>query len=199
MRKWLTGVAIAAVALIGTVWAFVHQIPPSGISVGTPLPPGKVRPQLAIGSDSAEMLAPDGSFSLALKNDGSLWGWGNNMVGELGNGTSNNESLPTLIGTDRDWREIAAAHFTSFALKQNGTLWEWGQARLGVIHGGIHLVPTQINPGTNWCAVSAGGDMALALKTDGTLWQREVDAEGRSPDLFQEMPERKQKEIQRHS
>jgi alpha-tubulin suppressor-like RCC1 family protein len=108
-----------------------------------------------------------GFHSLALKSDGSLWAWGNNMVGQLGNGATNNASLPTLIGTDRDWQTIAATTFASFAVKTNGTLWTWGYVGLGR----PVLVPMQIAPGTNWCAVSGSHDMALALKTDSTLWQ----------------------------
>ncbi len=67
-------------------------------------------------------------FSLALRNDGSLWAWGRNDEGQLGDGTTNNTFVPAMIGKDRDWQTIAAGAGFSFALKSNGTLWGWGSA-----------------------------------------------------------------------
>jgi alpha-tubulin suppressor-like RCC1 family protein len=105
------------------------------------------------------------THSLALKNDGSLWAWGGNGTGELGDGTTNNRAIPTLIGTARDWRTIAASCARNLALKKNGTLWVWGH------HGGMNdLTPRQIAPDTNWLAFSDCGGALMALKTDGTLW-----------------------------
>jgi alpha-tubulin suppressor-like RCC1 family protein len=103
--------------------------------------------------------------SLALKSDGSLWAWGENEDGELGDGTTNDRAIPTLIGAARDWRTIAASCARDFALKKNGTLWVWGH------HGGSNdLTPRQIAPDTNWLAFSDCGGALVALKTDGTLW-----------------------------
>jgi alpha-tubulin suppressor-like RCC1 family protein len=116
------------------------------------------------------------SRSLALKNDGSLWGWGYNIYGQVGDGTTNSRSLPTMIGTDRDWRLVAAGGFTSYALKSNGTLWTWG-------HGltGYDLAPRQIGTDTNWLTVSAYHFTMLALRTDGTLWLKSGNAHIAAP------------------
>ena len=64
--------------------------------------------------------------NLALKNDGSLWAWGDNGFSQLGDGTTNNRSVPTRLGPGRDWKMIAADDASSFALKSNGTVWGWG-------------------------------------------------------------------------
>ncbi len=110
-----------------------------------------------------------GAHTLALKNDGSLWAWGANDSGQLGDGTTNNRSVPTMVGADRDWRTFAAGDATSFALKSNGTLWVWGRGS-----SSNDLAPKQIESGTNWLSISAcdppHGPALLAIKTDGTLW-----------------------------
>jgi hypothetical protein len=103
--------------------------------------------------------------SLALKHDGSLWGWGYNIYGQLGDGTTNSRSLPTMIGTDRDWKLVAAGSFNSYALKSNGTLWGWGAGT-----NSTNFTPRQIGTDTNWLTVSAYNFTMLALRTDGTPW-----------------------------
>jgi len=109
--------------------------------------------------------------SLALKQDGSLWAWGYNNFGQLGDGTGTSRSVPTRIGAEQDWRMTAAAIFNSFALKRNGTLWGWGHGR-----NDSAVAPRQIGLDTNWLAVSAYDRTVLALKTDGTLWRAGLDA-----------------------
>jgi alpha-tubulin suppressor-like RCC1 family protein len=106
--------------------------------------------------------------NLALKNDHSLWAWGLNMYGQLGDGTTNNRSAPVMIGSDRDWQTIAAGGHSSYALKIDGTLWGWGAD-----FSTTTLAPRQIALGTNWLAISPdNGNLLIALKTDGTLWLR---------------------------
>jgi len=95
MRKWLTRCALAAVLILIVLLVVVNQLPPPGISMGTPLPPGKVQPQLAIGFDTAALLAPDGS----------LWLWG----GTDYRLASSSPKAPT---------RTARAAYNSFASKQ---------------------------------------------------------------------------------
>jgi alpha-tubulin suppressor-like RCC1 family protein len=107
-----------------------------------------------------------------LKNDGSLWASGYNNYGQLGDGTTNTAPLPIMIGTNRDWAQIAAGDFSSFALKKNGTLWGWGV----VCFTTTNLVPHEIALGTTWRSISANGFILVALKSDGTLWLKGGDA-----------------------
>jgi len=159
MRKRFTRRAIAAaVLLIVLLFALVWPLHRPGLRVGQPLPPGKVAPQLATGWDTAVLLAPDGS----------LWTWGSNLHGQLGDGTTSNRWTPVRIGQDRDWRTVAAGGDGSYALKLDGTLWGWGPD-----FAIPTLTPSQIAPGTNWLAIAAdSGNLLVALKTDGTLWLR---------------------------
>ena len=71
-----------------------------------------------------------GATVFALKNDGTIWGWGLNTGGLLGNSTVMARSIPTQLNADTDWASIhvGAAHI--LALKTNGTLWSWGGANM---------------------------------------------------------------------
>jgi alpha-tubulin suppressor-like RCC1 family protein len=110
--------------------------------------------------------------SVALKTDGSLWAWGQNNCGQVGDGTISNKFTPTRISPDLDWRSIAAGSFNGFALKSNGTVWVWGANPVNSLNAPKKniLSPEQLDPGTNWTFISASGFVLLALKSDGSLW-----------------------------
>lgn len=117
------------------------------------------------------------AHSLALKADGSLWAWGYNYAGQIGDGTTNDEFAPVQIGPHHDWKSIAVGAFNSYALKTNGTVWGWGFAFVaGAPAGSNNLVPVQIDPATNWSSIAASDFILLALKSDGTLWIRGQNA-----------------------
>lgn len=113
------------------------------------------------------------NHTLAIKNDGTLWAWGNNSNGKLGDGTVFDKNIPTQIGVANNWQSIATGGNHSLAIKSDGTLWAWGNNNLGQLGDGTSnnmALPTQIGLGTNWQKVSAGADHSIAIKTDGTLW-----------------------------
>jgi alpha-tubulin suppressor-like RCC1 family protein len=110
-------------------------------------------------------------FSLARKTDGTLWSWGTNGTGQLGDGTILKKSSPVQIpGTT--WNDIAAGSNHSLARKTDGTLWAWGSNTYGPLGDGTVVnksSPIQI-PGTTWNDIATGTAFSLARKTDGTLW-----------------------------
>ena len=110
---------------------------------------------------------------LALKTDGSLWAWGQNEDGQVGDGTTKDAISPIRIGSAKDWKAIAASGFGSYALKRDHSLWAWGDCDSGHQEFARSLngsPPSKFGSGTNWTSIFAGDFFVLALKADGTLW-----------------------------
>lgn len=140
--------------------------------------------QVGDDNDWAQISA-GGYHALALKTDGTLWAWGFNMYGGLGNGSTVDTNQPVQITEDNDWLSIEAGQVHSFAIKQDGTLWGWGYGGFGQLGLGNDedvFTPTQIGEDNNWSQVIAGGAHTLALKNDGTLWAWGVNGNGQLGD-----------------
>ena len=115
-----------------------------------------------------------GASVFALKNDGTIWGWGLNLAGLLGNSTVMARSIPTQLNADTDWASIhvGAAHI--LALKTNGTVWAWGGGEYGQTGDNFPSsyyrdTPTQVGTSA-WSKVFAGWKVSFGIKPDGTLW-----------------------------
>jgi hypothetical protein len=120
-----------------------------------------------------KVVSAEGSHIVALKTDGTLWTWGINNAGQLGDNTTNNRNVPTQIGTSNNWQSVSAGGEFSIAIKTDGTMWSWGANNVGELGDGTYLnklIPTQVGSATNWTFISAGQEHVIAKKTDGTLW-----------------------------
>jgi alpha-tubulin suppressor-like RCC1 family protein len=113
--------------------------------------------------------------TVSIKTDGTLWTFGYNFVGQLGDNTSTKRSSPVqTVSAGTNWKQVSARLYQTASIKTDGTLWLWGSN----FHGGLgdntrtdRLSPVQtISFGTNWKQVSAGVYYTAAIKTDGTLW-----------------------------
>jgi len=71
--------------------------------------------------------------SFAIKQDGTLWGWGYGGFGQLGLGNDEDVLTPTQIGEDTDWAQIISGGAHTLALKNDGSLWAWGVNGIGVL------------------------------------------------------------------
>jgi alpha-tubulin suppressor-like RCC1 family protein len=116
--------------------------------------------------------------NLAIKSDGTLWGWGENVYGQLGDGTSgrpnSQRTTPVASAPGNDWKQVAAGGSHSLALKKDGTLWGWGNNWAGQLGIGMFSPEepdaVQVGAATNWVKVWAGLLETVAQKADGTLW-----------------------------
>lgn len=114
-----------------------------------------------------------GKHSLAIKTDGTLWAWGGNNYGQLGDGTSISKNIPIQIGTDTDWKSIDTGFNFSVAIKTNGTLWSWGinnYGQLGLGHQMNRSTPQQIGINNDWITFRIQYETCHAIKSNGTLW-----------------------------
>lgn len=112
-----------------------------------------------------------GTTILALKTDGTLWTWGSNSRGQLGDNSTIDRSSPgQTIAGGTNWRSIGGHNLAVFGIKTDGTLWGWGAG--GRVGDGTNIQrssPVQIT-GTNWKTVTSSEAVSIAIKTDGTLW-----------------------------
>ena len=114
----------------------------------------------------------------AIKTDGTLWSWGNNAYGVLGDGTSVGKSSPVQdISGGTNWKQVSAGTYNTSAIKTDGTLWLWGDNSYGQLGNGANdsvngmSSPVQtISSGTNWKQINCVWGRSAAIKTDGTLW-----------------------------
>jgi len=118
-------------------------------------------------------MANGDNHTIAIKGDGSLWGWGENGNYQLGLGITTDKNVPTRIGDATNWVAVAVSGFHSLALKSDGTLWAWGSNEWGELGDNTTVsktIPTRIGTANNWSKIAAGQGRSMAIKTDGTLW-----------------------------
>ncbi|MDF9408171.1 MAG: Internalin-A precursor [Pelotomaculum sp. PtaB.Bin013] len=112
-------------------------------------------------------------FSLALKNDGTVWAWGKNESGQLGDGTTTDRYNPVQVPGLSDVVSVVAGGVHSLALKKDGTVWAWGYNSSGQLGSGATMdsyTPQQVQFLTDVAAIAAGSGHSLAVKSDGTVW-----------------------------
>ena len=163
--------AIAAIKNDGTLWKWGRTLTPN-INTGD-YQVAASRP-IQVGSDNDwKAVSVGGTHILAIKTNGTLWAWGDNTKGKLGDGTTiNKPNSPIQIGTDTNWKEISAARDHSLALKSDGSLWAWGDNIYGQIGDGTtidKLVPTRIGTSTGWQSITAGSSHSIAINNCG-IW-----------------------------
>jgi hypothetical protein len=116
-----------------------------------------------------------------LKNDGTVWAWGYNNYGQLGNGTYSNSNVPVQVSGLTGVTAIAWGWWHSLALKNDGTVWAWGYNKQGQLGDGTKTdsnVPVQVSGLTGVTAIAGSWKHSLALKNDGTVWAWGYNGDG---------------------
>jgi alpha-tubulin suppressor-like RCC1 family protein len=147
--------------------------------------------QLGLGSSGADVLNPTqvgtdtdwasvsamGSHTCAIKTGGTLYCWGQNGYGEIGNDTTGADQLsPLQVGTDTNWASVSGGWNHTCARKTNGTIYCTGQddegqlGQGGAIPGTDLTTMTQVGTDTDWAYLDSGADYNCAVKTGGTLY-----------------------------
>ena len=156
----------AALKTDGTLWLWGLN---SSGQLGDESTTNKLSPvqTIAQGTDWKQV-SINSSHTAAVKNDGTLWVWGNGVSGKLGNSSTINVSSPVqTITTGNNWKQVSVGKCHTTAVKTDGTLWLWGsnvRGQLGDTTGLNQSSPVQtITSGTNWNQVSAGENHTVAL------------------------------------
>ena len=129
-----------------------------------------------------------GCHTAAIKTSGQLWGWGRNLYGITGDGTTANRNSPVRERCSAtDWCQVSAGYQHAAAVKTTGQLWVWGRNHCGQLGDGT-ITPGRCSPvrefcsATDWCQVSAGQQRSAAVKTTGELWAWGLNNYGRLGD-----------------
>ncbi|MDR3278134.1 MAG: hypothetical protein LBT12_05115 [Oscillospiraceae bacterium] len=122
-----------------------------------------------------------GGHTAVIKEDGTLWVWGNNDRGQVGDGSRTARLQPVFVLTSV--AAVAAGGSHTLALKTDGSLWAWGSNAYGQLGDNTktdRLKPVRIMESA--IAVAAGENHSLAIKQDGTLWAWGMGSSGQIGD-----------------
>ena len=113
------------------------------------------------------------AHTMAIDKNGSLWAWGNNELGQLGDGTNEDKTEPTKIKAGTKFAQVATGNGYTMAIANDGSLWAWGHNDYGQLGDGTNThknEPTKIKAGTKFSQVAAGIRHTAAIADDGNLW-----------------------------
>ncbi len=119
------------------------------------------------------VVRPVGTVTIFDDDGATLYTWGRNSEGQLGDGTVTDRNTPTQIGAAGEWTTVSGGANHTCARKTDGTLWCWGYNLHGQLGNGTNTnstTPVQVGTSTDWAEVDAGANHTCARKTDGTLW-----------------------------
>ncbi len=146
-------------------------------------------------SDVVEIAAGK-HHALARKADGSVWAWGNNLYGQVGDGTQENQNVPVPITLPGEVVQMAGGVGFSAAVLEDGTYWAWGDNRFAQLcdwsrawptYSLLSLTPVQAIQPADVLSVALGrghpsSGHTLSLTADGTVWACGFDLQGQVGD-----------------
>jgi len=165
----------AAIKTDGTLWMWGHNISYGALGDNTIISKSSPVQTVAFGTNWSSVSTSTWTTA-GIKTNGTLWTWGSNQFGQLGDNTSTfaKSSPVQTVGFATNWSKVSVGRNHVGAIKTDNTLWVWGNNTDGQL--GDNTVTNRSSPiqtvtfGTNWNFVSCGNYHTLATKTDGTLW-----------------------------
>ena len=161
-----------AIKTDGTLWLWGRQT--SGALGDNSVVTRSSPVQTVSGGNTWKQSSSGTNYAAAIKTDGTLWLWGGQTSGSLGDNTAVSKSSPVqTVAGGTNWSQVSVGGFSA-AIKTDGTLWCWGTGTSGQL--GDNTIVSKSSPvqtvdmGTNWLQVAAGSANIAAIKTDGTLW-----------------------------
>ncbi|WP_445454760.1 T9SS type A sorting domain-containing protein [Flavobacterium sp. 25HG05S-40] len=165
----------------GTLWYWGWNV--TGIGTGGSYTTNQLLAPTQVGTGTDWLNPRDMSagnlHTMIIKSNGTLWGWGINDFGQVGDGTGLAKTAPTQIGTENSWMKIKSGLGHNVAVKADGTLWTFGLNNSGQIGNNTlgtdapsmsNLSPIQITTDNDWNSVAVGSHSSYAIKNNGNIW-----------------------------
>ena len=150
----------------GTVWSWgTNTSGQLGDGTGNTALPGQ--PVQILGLSGITAISAGGFHNLALDRNGSVWAWGANIYGQLGNGITTNSNVPVPVQGLSGVADIAAGNNHSAALGQDGTVWAWGSNARGEL--GLEMETRQSLTPVQSRISSAASPLQIVLQVDNSV------------------------------
>jgi len=121
--------------------------------------------------------------SCAIKGDGTVWCWGSNWAGQVGDGSTTSSNVPVQVGTSTDWVSVASGDTHTCAMNTSGGIWCWGynhygQLGIGSYDGGgdgswtgdSRTTPSEVVGSLTWILLSGGDNHYCAITSGAELY-----------------------------
>lgn len=181
-----------AVGSDGHVYAWGSQASGTlgnGKDTGTAATPVRITDNDAVKGKTFTAVSAGDAYSMALASDGTVYTWGSNGKGQLGNGSAANYSTePTRVKTgDAEITAISAGRTYAMALSKDGTVYTWGDNQRGQLGNGSsdndsHSSPAKVTSLSGITAISAGFTTSTALDSQGHAWSWGENSRGQLGD-----------------
>ncbi|MBI2345371.1 MAG: Ig-like domain-containing protein [Deltaproteobacteria bacterium] len=130
-------------------------------------------------------IAGGGGHTVVAATDGTVWTWGFNSNGQLGDGATTDRNTPVRVSNLGSVQSVGAGNLFSLAVRSDGTVWSWGANNTNQLGDGTttdRTTPVQVSNLASITAVAAGLNHALALLSDGTIRAWGFNGNGRLGD-----------------
>jgi alpha-tubulin suppressor-like RCC1 family protein len=128
-----------------------------------------------VGTDNTwQQVSAGGYHTMAIKKDGTLWGWGLNTSYQTGQFSPTIISTPTQITSPAvTWISVSAGWQHNLAISATGALYSWGSNKYGQLGQNNTTdwpIPLNVGAATDWRSISSRGASSAAIKTDNSMY-----------------------------